>query len=180
MSPELEHIRREAERLTCRFSEADWQKAAPGKWSCAQIIEHLRLTYTATTRGLLNGMQTGRPLASTQTVRDWLRIFWVVKLGFMPSGRVAPLHTAPENGVEMPSLSRFFDALVAMDATLADAERRFGVPVKLLDHPMLGPMTAKEWRQLHRTHARHHFKQLAERAGQVQGLPPDREFSHNR
>jgi Protein of unknown function (DUF1569) len=166
LSPELEHIRREAERLTGEMSQADWHYAPPGKWSCGQILEHLLLSYTATTKGALKAMQVGKPLGGRPRLRDRISTFYVTELGFLPSGRVAPKHTTPTKGAGLESLRPFNDALVALDATLADAEKRFGAGVKLLDHPILGPLTAKEWRRFHRTHARHHLKQLAERVRQ--------------
>ena len=166
MSPELEQIRREVEQLTRLTPESCWHQAPPGKWSCAFIFEHLLLTYTGTTKGISNVMKGGRPLGSKVTLQDRGRTFWVTKLGLMPSGRTAPSNLTPKSGLTPDSLRRFYDALVAMDATLADAERRFGSRVKLLDHPFLGPLTAKEWRQFHRTHTRHHLKQAAERLRQ--------------
>jgi hypothetical protein len=30
----------------------------------------------------------------------------------------------------------------------------------LLDHPILGPLNATQWRKLHLVHGRHHLKQL--------------------
>jgi len=102
----------------------------------------------------------------------------VAKLGLMPSGRTAPKLAVPKDGFEDDSLRRFYDALVAVDATLADAERRFGRSVKLLDHPVLGPLSAKEWRQFHRTHAKHHLRQLAKQKRLGSSRPRDREFSH--
>jgi hypothetical protein len=39
--------------------------------------------------------------------------------------------------------------LVAMGAIIAQSEARFGRQVKLLDHPILGPLTATQWRKLH-------------------------------
>ena len=163
MSPELEQIRREAERLTAEMSQAEWHHAAPGKWSCAQTFEHLLLSYTATTKGTLRAMQIGKPLGGKPTLRDRISTFYVAGLGFLFSGRTATKQTTPKDGAGLESLSQFNDALVAMDATLTDAEKRFGTRVKLLDHPVLGPLTAKEWRRFHRTHARHHLKQIAER-----------------
>jgi hypothetical protein len=47
-----------------------------------------------------------------------------------------------------------------MDATIAQCEARFGRHVKLLDHPILGALTAAEWRTLHVVHGRHHRRQL--------------------
>ena len=86
--------------------------------------------------------------------------------GTCPSERTTPLQVTPRDGAGLESLRQFNDALVAMDATLADAEKRFGSRVKVLDHPILGPLTAKEWRRFHRTHARHHLKQIAGRGRQ--------------
>jgi hypothetical protein len=85
----------------------------------------------------------------------------------MPPGRRALESATPKNGAGLQALRQFNDALVAMDATLADAEKRFGTRVKLLDHPVLGPLSADQWRRFHRTHARHHLKQVAERVRQV-------------
>ena len=178
MSPELEHIRCEVERLTLGWSESDWHRALPGKWTSAQILEHLRLTFTGTSKGILNVMETGRPLGSKPTLPDRLRTFWVAKLGLMPSGRSAPKQSVPKDGFEDNSLRRFYDALVAVDATLADAERRFGGTVKLLDHPILGPLSAQEWRQFHRVHAKHHLKQIAKQTRLAASRPRDREFTH--
>ena len=166
MSPELEQIRREAERLTEEMSQADWQHAPSGKWSCAQTFEHLMLSYAATTKGTLRAMEMGKPLGGKPTLRDRISTFYVAGLGFLPWGRTAPEQTIPANGNGVNSLRSFNDALVAMDASLTDAEKRFGNRAKLLDHPILGPLTAGEWRRLHRTHARHHFKQVAERVRQ--------------
>src|SRR5579863_10076581 len=98
---------------------------------------------------MANAMERGRPLGSKPTLAQGVKTFWVTKLGLIPSGRVAPSHTTPKSGLPLDSLRRLYDDLVAMDATLADAERRFGSRVKLLDHPFLGPLKAKEWRQLH-------------------------------
>ena len=166
MSPELAEIRREVEQLTRQASEANWHQAPPGKWSCALIFEHLRLTYTGTTKGIANVMKGGRPLGGKATLPDRVKAVCVTKLGFMPSGRTSPSNITPKSGLALDSLRRFYDDLVAMDATLTDAERRFGSRVKLLDHPFLGPLSVKQWREFHRTHTRHHLRQVAERMRQ--------------
>jgi Protein of unknown function (DUF1569) len=167
VSPELEHIRREAERVTSAMSPDDWRYAPPGKWSCAQILEHLLLSYTATTKGAQTALQTGKPLGGQPRLKDRLATFYVARMGFLPSGRTAPKQATPMNGTGVASLRQFNDALVAMDATLSDAEKRFGSAVKILDHPILGPLSAKDWRRVHRTHARHHLKQIEKRMRQA-------------
>jgi len=177
VSPELEDIRREVERLTRSWSEADWHAGPPGKWTTGQILQHLLLSYTGTTRGLLNVMKQGRLPASKPTLKDRWNTFWGTRAGFLPFGRTAPKNLAPTDGLDMNSQRRFYDALVAMDATLTDAERRFGKSAKLLLHPFLGPLNAGEWRRFHRAHSRHHLKQIHQGLRNATARTPDRELS---
>jgi len=50
--------------------------------------------------------------------------------------------------------------IVEMDAVIAQCEARFGHRVALLDHPILGPLTARQWKKFHLVHGMHHRKQL--------------------
>lgn len=167
VSPELEHIRREVERVTRAMSRDDWRYAPPGKWSCAQILEHLRLSYTATTDGTQTAIQTGKPLGGQPKLRDKLATFYAARMGFLPTERTAPRQSLPKNASGVEPLRQFNDALVAMDAALANAEKRFGSAAKILDHPVLGPLDTKDWRRFHRTNAKHHLKQIAKRLRQA-------------
>jgi hypothetical protein len=47
-----------------------------------------------------------------------------------------------------------------MDTIIERCETRFGHGVPLLDHPILGPLTAKQWKKFHLLHGMHHRKQL--------------------
>ena len=47
-----------------------------------------------------------------------------------------------------------------LDTIIAQCAARFGDRVKILDHPLLGPLTAAEWRKLHVVHGHHHLKQI--------------------
>lgn len=137
--------------------------AAEGKWSPLQVLEHLVLSYTATTKGLLRAMETGRPERTTRTLGHRFKSLYVLGMGRFPSGIEAPEHTVPRDGLGSDPLRRFNDALVAMDASLADAERRFGHRTRVLIHPVLGPLTAQQWRRFHLVHGRHHLTQIEAR-----------------
>jgi len=50
-----------------------------------------------------------------------------------------------------------------MESGFDDCERRFGVTTKIMDHPLLGPLTASQWRKFHLVHGRHHAQQIRER-----------------
>jgi len=57
-------------------------------------------------------------------------------------------------------LSEIVPKIAEMDAVIASCERKFGSRRKLLDHPVLGPLTAAQWRKFHLVHGLHHVKQL--------------------
>ena len=51
--------------------------------------------------------------------------------------------------------------IAAMDNAIAQCEERYGSRIKILDHPVLGPLTARQWRKFHLAHGRHHVKQIS-------------------
>jgi hypothetical protein len=163
LSPHLQKVRTQAEQLTRDFSPDDWRYSRDERWCASLIMEHLMLTFTATTKGMLKTMQAGEPFCREATWRDHAGRFYVLRLGRMPAGRKAAKNITPKQGLPGDDLRAFNDALVAMDATLTDAERRFGKKIRILDHPILGPLTAEEWRRFHRVHSEHHFRQVASR-----------------
>jgi hypothetical protein len=86
--------------------------------------------------------------------------FVIVGVGYMPSGREAPAVARPR-GLPAEKVQNEIGAkMAAMDAIIAQCEARFGRRVHVLDHPILGPLTAPQWRKLHLVHGRHHQKQL--------------------
>jgi hypothetical protein len=163
VSPHLERVRAKAERITRDFAPEDWHYACDGKWSASLTLEHLLLAFTVTTKGTQRAMQAGEPRCRPITWRDRFGKMYVLGLGKIPGGLKAAKHITPQQGLQGNNLRQFNDALVAMDATLDDAERRFGRKTRILDHPVLGPLTAEEWRRFHFVHAEHHLRQIAAR-----------------
>jgi hypothetical protein len=163
VSPELEIVRRQTE-LAAGSASADALANAPeGKWNSLQVLEHLTLTYTATTKGLLRALEAGRPERANPSLQQRMRSMYILGIGRFPAGVEAPKHTVPRAGLGDHPLRRFNDALVAMDATLADAEKRFGSGTPIMMHPILGPLTAQQWRRFHLVHGRHHLRQVVAR-----------------
>lgn len=164
MSPELEFVRRETERATRGISSEGWLRAPEGHWNSLQILDHLMLSYTATTKGLLRTMESGELDRSGPNLGQRIRGLYVLRVGRFPRGVESPKHIQPRSSLHDEPLRRFNDALVAMDATLADAEKRFGAKTRVLRHPILGPLTVPQWRRFHQVHGRHHLKQIVARA----------------
>jgi hypothetical protein len=136
-----------------------------GKWCAAEVLEHLYLTYRGTVKGCERCLQDGKPLARTPTLPDWVRTTVVVGLGYMPEGRKAPERSLPRGMPAAEVVEAIGPEIAAMDEVIAQCEARFGRSAPILDHPLLGPLTAQQWRKFHWVHGRHHVKQIRKLRG---------------
>jgi hypothetical protein len=132
----------------------------PGKWCAAELLEHLYLTYTGTIKGFERVVKNGKPLASRASMAQRMLTLVVVGLGHMPAGRKAPAMVLPKGLPAEQVRNEIGAKIVAMEAIIAQCEARFGRRVQLLDHPILGPLSARQWRKLHLIHGQHHLKQI--------------------
>lgn len=135
------------------------------KWNSAQILEHLFLTYKTTNRGIAKCLEHGAPLATRASLRDRFAKLVVVNLSYMPPGRKGPERVMPRGMPPEEVRQTILPELEKMWAGLEDCERKFGSATKVLDHPFLGPLTAREWCKFHWVHGRHHARQIRQRVG---------------
>jgi len=142
------------EELTCH---------PEGKWCAAEVLEHLYLTYTGTVKAFERCLKAGKPLAGTPTFKQRVAIALVTKLGYFPGGRKSPDPVLPRGMPAEKVLADIGPRIAVMDQLIAQCEQRYGSRIKILDHPILGPLTARQWRRFHWVHGRHHVKQIRER-----------------
>jgi Protein of unknown function (DUF1569) len=167
MDAYLERLQKELEDAMAGATLADLGKGPAGKWNSAQILEHLFLTYKGTNKGIAKCLETGAPLATRATLKQRVQCFVVLDLGYFPSGRKSPERVNPQ-GMPCEEVSRsILPEIRQMESGLADCERRFGARTKVLDHLILGPLTAAQWRKFHLTHGRHHARQIRQRLGRA-------------
>jgi len=136
------------------------QRPVAGKWSAGEILEHLYLTYTLTTRGMEKCLAADKPLARTPTLQDRARTLYVVGLGQLPEGRKAPAGVTPRGMAPEQLLREIRVKIADMDAVIARAEEKFGKQTRLLDHHVLGPLSGTQWRKFHLVHGELHLRQL--------------------
>jgi len=165
MKSYLERLHAELESALGDASGEALLKAPFGKWSSAQILEHLYLTYKGTNKGIAKCLTDGRPLATKASMKHHVGKLVVIGLGHMPRGAKAPERSTPRGVLGEEVRGAILAEMEKMTAGLEECERRFGVRTKIMDHPILGPLTAKEWRKFHWVHGRHHLRQIRERVG---------------
>ena len=161
----LQHIQGAIAEATRGMNAELLTRHPEGKWSVAEILEHLDRTYKTTIPHLQKCLDAGQPTAGHPTLAQRVAVGIVVRAGYMPGGRKAPEYAVPR-GLPPDEVLRNLPAHIAdMDRVLAECERRFGAHCKLANHFVLGPLTAEEWRKFHWVHTRHHMKQIARLRG---------------
>jgi hypothetical protein len=165
MKSYLERLRLEIDDAVDGADGGALMQSPAGKWSAAQILEHLFLTYQHTNRGLAKCVEGGAPLATRATLKDWIATVIVLNFGHIPSGRKAPERAVPRGMPPEEARHAIMTELERMGSSLNDCELKFGARTKVLDHPFLGPLTAQEWRKFHWVHGRHHTRQIRARIG---------------
>jgi len=161
----LERLRKELEDAIGGTTAESLSRGPSGKWTAAEVLEHLYLTYTQTNRALAKCLEEGTPMATEQTLPNRIRTFVVLNLGYFPEGRKSPERAIPK-GMPAEDVRRaIFAELERMDAGITDCQRKFGATAKLFDHPVFGALDANQWRKFHWVHGRHHVNQIRERAG---------------
>jgi hypothetical protein len=158
----LEELKEAIASATSGISTEGLTSHPKGKWCAAEVLEHLYLTYHGTVKGCQRCLEQGRILARTPSLADRVRTVVGVSFGYMPHGRKAPERSTPR-GMAAEEVVKAVDIeIVTMDDLLTKCEARFGRNTRILDHPILGPLTAAQWRKFHWVHGCHHVKQICE------------------
>jgi len=160
MDSRLEKLKQSLDSAVEGMSSEQLSWHPQGKWCAAEVLEHLYLTYTGTITGFERVLRKGKPLATRASIAQRVLTFVVVGLGHMPAGRKAPAIVLPKGLPAEKVRNEIGAKIVAMDAIIAQCKGRFGRQVKVLDHPILGPLSATQFRELHLVHGLHHLKQL--------------------
>ena len=165
--PDVQRVSEAIERAVQGMSsdQLSWSPE-PGRWSTAEILEHLSITYGGTAKGMRKVAERGASLATKPTTYQRLARFVVTELGYLPGGRQAPKGTVPTGLAPEAVLAAIRGNLAEMDAAMSAAGQV--VPSKAVaDHPVLGPLTLRQWRRFHVAHTKHHMKQVAALREQV-------------
>jgi len=156
----LQRLQEAITSATRGMTTEDLTRHPEGKWSAAEVLEHLYLTYSGTVKGFERCLAAGRPLGSSPTLKQRVSVAVVTGVGYFPEGRQAPERTRPRGMAAEKVVAEIGPKIAAMDRLIAQCEARYGKRTRVVDHPVLGPLTARQWRKFHWVHGRHHVKQI--------------------
>ena len=137
---------------------AEWgQPRAAGKWSSAQVAEHLALAYEVN-RDVMHGHPP--PISAPRWLRPLIRKFllgFVLRRGRFPPGSKSPrvFRPGPTPAAPEQLLGRLGTAMAVFEADAA----ALGTPA--IDHPFFGRLPLSDFVRLQEIHTRHHRRQLA-------------------
>ena len=156
----LQQLSERLEVATAGMSDADLLRAPEGKWCAAEVLEHLRLTYTGTAKMLEKNR--GQEVVDAAPVDDRVKAArqLIFEQGGFFEGMQAPSFATPKTAPDPHVRTRILEDLARLDEALADAEQRRGMQANLGNHFALGPLTGEEWRHFHLVHGTHHVKQI--------------------
>ena len=140
----------------------DLARRPEGKWSIAEILEHLTLAFTSTSGVMKTAINKGISDVSPPTWKQRIVTGVVVGIGYMPTGRPAPSWTIPKGTPADVAIQECLAGLEEMRNVIGDCEKKYGSAIVAL-HPIIGPLTAKQWRKFHYVHTRHHMQQVLAR-----------------
>jgi Protein of unknown function (DUF1569) len=160
VDPRFQRLQEQITAAVAGLSPEQLSRHTPGKWCAAEVLEHLYLTYTGTTKGFERVIAAGKPLVTGPSWRQRGQTLVVVALGYLPSGRETPTVSRPRGLPPEKVLAEIATKIAEMDDTITRCEKNLGSNSKLLDHPILGPLTAAQWRKFHLVHGLHHVKQI--------------------
>src|ERR1041384_5969803 len=119
MHPTVDTTWKMISQATAGMTPEELARHPEGKWCAAEIVEHLLITYTSTTKGLRKALASGRPLGSRPSLKNRLFQLVVLDVGYFPTGRQAPAMTIPK-GLEPAQVVRAVEqALPEMDAAIS-------------------------------------------------------------
>jgi len=167
MHPDLQHIQQAIDHAVRGMSSQQLAWHQNGKWSAAAILEHLSLTYSGTAKSLQRCLKAGQPSITAANWRQRVAGFVVTGLRYMPGGRQAPAMVLPKGAAPETVLVDVQRNLAAADDAISRCEAQFGASSKIANHPILGPLTAEQWRIFHLVHGRHHMEQITRIRGQM-------------
>ena len=157
---------RALERAAGALDTVTIARPAEGRWSIANILEHLTLAFRANRAAIDKALASGETRGRKPRILQAVGRVLVVDLGYFPRVE-APESTRPSGTIPpQETVAALREALAALDASLSRAADRFGEKARVANHPYFGGMTVPQWRKFHWRHTVHHMRQVRRRAAE--------------
>jgi uncharacterized damage-inducible protein DinB len=143
-----------------RLTRETIARPVEGRWSIAQILEHLTLAFRAHAVMLEKPLASGELRARKPTLAQTVSRIAVVDLGYFPRVKAPDMTLPAGNVAPEQSVAAIRDALDLVDSALTRVASRFGETALISNHPYLAGLSVRQWRKFHWRHTIHHMAQV--------------------
>lgn len=162
LSPLLQSALREIEQAIAGMTDEQMDWHPEGRWSSVQLVEHLSLSYSRSAAGMRRALSDGKPETRGATMKERVGKMLLLQFAYIPPGRKGPEAIHPKGLRPKEALAAARQGLAQVDKIITECEKHFGDRTRVYVHPVLGPLTAEQWRKFHLVHTRHHMRQVRE------------------
>ena len=148
------------------ISAADWTTAPEGKWSIAQIVEHLAIAFDLVATGFAELSEIEASEREATPAQSVLR-HTLLGSGELPKGMRAPDISHPSDDPDPELVVARFRMGIEQTRELVEdwpEERQVST---FLRHPVLGDLNLPEWVRFHYVHCTLHARQIEKRLAQL-------------
>ncbi|HWZ43694.1 MAG TPA: DinB family protein [Candidatus Saccharimonadales bacterium] len=160
LSPILRRTLEEIESATRGMTDEQMRWHPASKWSAVELVEHLSLAYARSAAGMRKAMTEPQAKLRRATAKERVGKLLLFNLRYIPPGRKAPEAIHPKGLSAGDAMMAARRGLELLDHTIGDCEKQLGAGTPVFTHPILGPLTAGQWREFHLLHTLHHMRQV--------------------
>jgi hypothetical protein len=145
-------------------TDAEWERGPAGKWTPAQIVEHLALGLSLSGETFLARSNHAPMSRRPRTPAERIASLLILGFRWFPPGRKAPSRTTPMEITRRVAEEHFLAGIAGWVQVEHDLLPTRGHDL-FVKHPRLGDLTIGEWIRFHLIHGRHHARQIRRRIG---------------
>src|SRR5260370_24084687 len=160
MHSECETVRAAIEQATAGMSTDELVWHPEGKWSSAEVLEHLALSYSGTAKGMRGVLQSDAPKVRPATLKERFSVLVLFGLGYFPEGRKAPKQVTPRVANPAHILNDIQANLCEQDTGISACEQRSGSKAIVLAHLLLGPINLCQCRKVDPIHSMYQMQRI--------------------
>ena len=160
LSPLLQQAQDAIDSATRGMTDEQMHWHPEGKWSAVQLVEHLALSYSRSAIGMKKAISENPEKLRGATIKERVGKLLLFGFSYIPPGRKSPEAIHPRGLSVGDALASVRRSLSLVDHTISECESRLGSATPLYIHPVLGPLTAAQWRRFHLVHTLHHMRQV--------------------
>jgi hypothetical protein len=147
-------------------SDGAWRSAPEGKWSLAQIVEHLAIAFDLVANGFASLPDDGSKEREATPSQAVLR-HTLLGSGELPKGMRAPDISEPSDNPDPELVVARFRMGIERTRALLEGWPEERQVALFLRHAILGDLNLPEWVRFHFVHCTLHARQIEKRMGEL-------------